>query len=104
MGTKPAAKPATDGTRWLFTAGGFVTTPSLYRSIPYDPVKDFEPISLMALGPNVLVVHPSLPVKSVKELIALAKSQPGRIGFAGSGRSEERRVGKECRSRWSPYH
>ncbi len=53
--------------------------------MPYDAVKDFEPVSLMALGPNVLVVHPSLPVKSVKELIALAKAKPGQIGFAGSG-------------------
>jgi tripartite-type tricarboxylate transporter receptor subunit TctC len=48
-------------------------------------VKDFDPISLMALGPNVLVVHPSLPVSSVEELIALARAQPGKIGFAGSG-------------------
>ncbi len=85
IGTEAAAKSANDGTTLLFTGAGFVTNPSLYRSVPYDPVKDFEPISLMALGPNVLVVHPSLPVRSVKELIALARSQPGRIGFAGSG-------------------
>src|SRR2546428_233714 len=83
IGTEAAAKSANDGTTLLFTGAGFVTNPSLYRSIPYDPVKDFEPISLMALGPNVLVVHPSLQVKSVKDLIALAKAQPGRIGFAG---------------------
>src|SRR2546428_236460 len=85
IGTEAAAKSANDGTTLLFTGAGFVTNPSLYKSVPYDPVKDFEPISLMALGPNVLVVHPSLPVKSVRELIALAKSQPGKIGFAGSG-------------------
>jgi len=85
IGTEAAAKSANDGTTLLFTGAGFVTNPSLYKSVPYDPVKDFEPISLMALGPNVLVVHPSLQVKSVKELIALARSQPGRIGFAGSG-------------------
>src|SRR5207247_6089893 len=85
IGTEAAAKSVNDGTTLLFTGAGFVTNPSLYRSVPYDPVKDFEPISLMALGPNVLVVHPSLPVKSVKDLIALARSQPGRIGFAGPG-------------------
>lgn len=85
IGTEAAAKSASDGNTLLFTGAGFVTNPSLYKTVPYDPVKDFEPISLMALGPNVLVVHPSLPAKSVQELIALAKAQPGRIGFAGSG-------------------
>ncbi len=85
IGTEAAAKSPNDGGTLLFTGAGFVTNPSLYRSVPYDPVRDFEPVSLMALGPNVLVVHPSLPVKSVRELIALAKTQPGRIGFAGSG-------------------
>ncbi len=85
IGTEAAAKSPNDCGTLLFTGAGFVTNPSLYRSVPYDPVRDFEPVSLMALGPNVLVVHPSLPVKSVRELIALAKTQPGRIGFAGSG-------------------
>ena len=85
IGTEAAAKSAADGSTLLFTGAGFVTNPSLYKSVPYDPVKDFDPVSLMALGPNVLVVHPSLPVKSVAELIGLAKAQPGRIGFAGSG-------------------
>jgi tripartite-type tricarboxylate transporter receptor subunit TctC len=85
IGTEAAAKSPNDGGTLLFTGAGFVTNPSIYRSVPYDPVRDFEPVSLMALGPNVLVVHPSLPVKSVRELIALAKTQPGRIGFAGSG-------------------
>src|SRR5215471_3539655 len=85
IGTEAAAKSASDGSTLLFTGAGFVINPSLYKSVPYDPVKDFDPISLMALAPNVLVVNPSLPVKSVAELIALARAQPGRIGFAGSG-------------------
>jgi tripartite-type tricarboxylate transporter receptor subunit TctC len=85
IGTEAAAKSTSDGSTLLFTGAGFVTNPSLYKSVPYDPVKDFDPISLMALGPNVLVVHPSLPAKSVAELISLAKDQPGKIGFAGSG-------------------
>jgi tripartite-type tricarboxylate transporter receptor subunit TctC len=85
IGTEAAARSPADGYTLLFTGAGFVTNPSLYRKVPYDALKDFEPVSLMALGPNVLVVHPSLAVHSVEELIALAKAQPGRIGFAGSG-------------------
>mgnify|MGYP006275765605 CR=1 FL=1 len=85
IGTEVVAKSPKDGYTLLFTGAGFVTNPSLYGKVPYDAVHDFEPISLMAFGPNVLVVHPSLPVKSVKDLIALAKSKPGAIGFAGSG-------------------
>ncbi len=85
IGSEVVAKSPKDGYTLLFTGAGFVTNPSLYAKVPYDAVHDFDPISLMAFGPNVLVVHPSLPVKSVKDLIALAKAQPGAIGFAGSG-------------------
>ena len=85
IGTEVVAKAAKDGYTLLFTGAGFVTNPSLYAKVPYDALKDFDPISLMALGPNVLVVHPSLPVKSVTDLIALAKARPGAVGFAGSG-------------------
>src|SRR5579862_7251546 len=85
IGTEAVAKSAKDGYTLLFTVAGFVTNPGLYARIPYDAVRDFDPVSLMALGPNVLVVHPSLPVKSVRDLIALAKAQPGAVGFAGSG-------------------
>ncbi|MBI4207283.1 MAG: tripartite tricarboxylate transporter substrate binding protein [Betaproteobacteria bacterium] len=58
---------------------------SLYRKLPYDPVKDFAPITLLAEGPYLLVVHPSLPVKSVKQLIALARARPNQIVYASSG-------------------
>ncbi len=58
---------------------------SLYKKLPYDTVKDFTPITLIAASPLLLLVHPSLPVKSVKELIALAKSKPGQLTFASSG-------------------
>ncbi len=85
IGTEVAAKSPKDGYTLLFTGAGFVTNPSLYAKTGYDALNDFDPISLMAIGPNVLVVHPSLPVKSVKDLIALAKARPGEIGFAGSG-------------------
>jgi tripartite-type tricarboxylate transporter receptor subunit TctC len=85
IGSEVVAKSAKDGHTLLLTGAGLVTNPSLYARTPYDAVKDFDPISLMALGPNVLVVHPSLPVRSVKDLIALAKAKPGQIAFAGSG-------------------
>jgi tripartite-type tricarboxylate transporter receptor subunit TctC len=85
IGTEVAARATPDGYTLLFTGAGFVTNPSLYKKVPYDPLKDFEPVSLMALGPNILVVHPSLPVRSVQELIAAAKARPGELGFAGSG-------------------
>ena len=85
IGTEVAARAIADGYTLLFTGAGFVTNRSLYKKAPYDPLKDFEPISLMALGPNILVVHPSLPVHTVQELIAAAKARPGEIGFAGSG-------------------
>ena len=59
--------------------------PTLVPKLPYDPVKDFAPISLVAIGPNLLVVHPSLPVRTVKELIALAKARPGQLQYASPG-------------------
>ena len=85
IGTEAAAKAPKDGYTLLFTGAGLVTNPSLYAKVPYDPVKDFDPISLVSIAPNVLVVHPSLPAKSVKELAALAKARPGQVLFAGSG-------------------
>ena len=85
IGTEIAAKGNPNGQTLLFTGAGYVTNPSLYKKVPYDPIKSFEPVSLMALGPNVLVVHPSLPVQSVNDLIALSKAKPNQIGFAGSG-------------------
>lgn len=85
IGSELAAKSAKDGYTLMVNGANFVTTASLYSKVTYDPVRDFEPVSLIALAPNVLVVHPSLPVKSVKELIALAKARPGQVNFAGSG-------------------
>ena len=85
IGSELAAKSTKDGYTLMVNGANFVTTPSLYSKVTYDPVRDFEPVSLIALAPNVLVVHPSLPVKSVKELVALAKARPGQVNFAGSG-------------------
>ncbi len=85
IGSEVVAKSAKDGYTLMVNGANFVTSPSLYKKSPYDPIKDFEAISLIAFGPNVLVAHPSLPAKSVTELITLAKARPGEIGFAGSG-------------------
>jgi tripartite-type tricarboxylate transporter receptor subunit TctC len=85
IGSEIVAKSPKDGYTLMVNGANFVTTPSLYRKVTYDPIKDFEPISLLSIAPNVLVVHPSLPVKSVRELIALAKARPGQVNFAGSG-------------------
>ena len=62
-----------------------VITPHLYKEMPYDPIKDFTPVMKLGEGPYVLVVHPSLGVKSVAELIALAKKEPNKIDYASSG-------------------
>ena len=85
IGSEVVAKAPKDGYTLMVNGANFVTSPSLYKKSTYDAIRDFEPVSLIALGPNVLVTHPSLPVKSVNELIALAKAKPGEIGFAGSG-------------------
>jgi tripartite-type tricarboxylate transporter receptor subunit TctC len=85
IGTEIVAKAPRDGYTLLMTGAGFVTNPSLYAKTGYDPIKDFEPVSLLSVAPNVLVVHPSVPVKSVAELIALARARPEQVGFAGSG-------------------
>src|SRR5262245_41188726 len=85
IGSELAAKAPKDGYTLMVNGANFVTSPSLYSKPTYDPVKDFDPVSLVALAPNVLVVHPSLPARSVKDLIALARARPGQVNFAGSG-------------------
>ncbi len=86
IGSDIVAKSAPDGyTLLMGTVGTHAINPSLYAKMPYDHVKDFAPVVLVAGVPNVLVVHPALPVKSVAELIKLAKDKPGTINFASSG-------------------
>ena len=81
-GTAQVAKAPADGYTLLVISTGFMVNPSLYAKVPYDPVKDFAPITLIAASPNVLVVHPDVPAKSVKELIALIKANPGKYSYA----------------------
>ncbi len=86
IGMELAAKSPPDGHTIVFAlTAQLAVNPALYKKLPYDPIKDFEPITLLATGPYILVVHPSLPVKSVKELIALARAWPGQITYASSG-------------------
>jgi tripartite-type tricarboxylate transporter receptor subunit TctC len=84
IGSRFVARAPKDGYTLLVNGVNFVTTPSMFKNAEYDPVKDFDPISLLALAPNILVVHPSLPVTSVKELIALARAKPGELNY-GAG-------------------
>jgi tripartite-type tricarboxylate transporter receptor subunit TctC len=86
IGTEYAAKAAPDGHTFLMTtAGPHGINPSLYRKLGYDAVKDFTAVSLVALVPNILVVSNALPVKNVKELIAYAKANPGKLSYGSPG-------------------
>jgi tripartite-type tricarboxylate transporter receptor subunit TctC len=85
IGTRQVAKSPPDGYTILIATSSLAINPSLYPNIGYDPRKDFAAIGLIAWSANVLLVHPSVPAKSVAELIALAKQQPGKLNFASTG-------------------
>jgi len=85
MGTDNVAKSEPDGHTLLFTATPHVISPWLYKTMPYDALRDFAPVARMASGPYALVVNPELKVGSVAELIGAAKAQPGEIDYASSG-------------------
>ena len=85
IGTELVAKAAPDGYTLLLGVGTLATASSMYKKVPYDAQRDFAPITKLATVANVLAVHPSLPARSVKELVALAKARPGEIAFASSG-------------------
>ena len=86
VGAELAARAAPDGyTLWVGQASNLAINQHLIKKVPYDALRDFAPISLVAASPNLLVVHPSLPVRNVKELIALAQAKPGVINYTSSG-------------------
>jgi tripartite-type tricarboxylate transporter receptor subunit TctC len=85
IGTEAAAKSPPDGYTLLTTAQTMVVNRALFASLPYDPVKDFAPIAPLAIGSLALVVHPSLNVKTVSELVANAKANPGKLNYASPG-------------------
>jgi len=95
IGTEMAAKAAPDGYTLYMVPFAFAVNPSLYKKLPYDSLKDFAPITLAASTPNLLVVNPALPVNSVKEVIALAKSKPGKLNYASTGNGSSNHLSME---------
>jgi tripartite-type tricarboxylate transporter receptor subunit TctC len=85
IGADFVAKAAPDGHTLLFVATSFGTTPALQKNLPYDPVKSFDPVALIATSGLVVVVHPQVPARSMKELIELAKRQPGKMHYSSPG-------------------
>ena len=85
VGTEIVARSAPDGYTMLFVSSPHSVNPSLYPKLPYDTLRDFAPVAMVATSPYVLVVHPSLPVRNVKELIALAKAKPDQLSYGSGG-------------------
>jgi tripartite-type tricarboxylate transporter receptor subunit TctC len=85
IGMGQGAKAAPDGYTLVVVPPNIVVNPALFEKVPYDPYKDFEPVTLAVTTPDVLSVHPSLPAQNVKELVALIKSSPGKYSFASPG-------------------
>jgi tripartite-type tricarboxylate transporter receptor subunit TctC len=86
IGAEIAAKSAPDGyTLFISSPGALTILPHMRKGIPYDTIRDFAPVSLISIGPFVLMTHPSVPAKTIKELIALAKAQPGKLNYASAG-------------------
>lgn len=85
IGTEIAARAAPDGYTMMVAATSHATNPSRARKLPFDPLRDFSPVILLGFSPTALIVHPSMPVKSVRDLIAFGKSRPGEVTFASGG-------------------
>ncbi|MGE5526468.1 MAG: Bug family tripartite tricarboxylate transporter substrate binding protein [Rhodospirillaceae bacterium] len=96
IGTELVAKSPADGYTLLTDPGSTLTiNPHAYSRLGFDPVKDFAPITILAEVPNILEVHPSLPVKNVKELIALARAKPGQLNYASTGAGQSTHLSME---------
>lgn len=81
-GTAQGARTTADGYTLIVVSTGFMVNPSLYAKVPYDPVKDFEPVTLVAASPNVIFTHPTFPAKTLKEMIEVVKANPGKYSYA----------------------
>ena len=92
VGTGQVAKAEPNGYTALFATGAFTLNPSLHSKLPYDTLKDFTPVTLVASGPHALTVHPSVPAKDVTELVALVRANPGKYSFASSGANTQPRL------------
>ncbi len=95
IGTETVAKAAPDGYTLLAMSSSFTIIPSMYKKVPYDPIKDFVPVTLLTTYPHVVVLHPSVPANSIKELIALAKAKPGALNYASAGVGTPTQLGAE---------
>ena len=95
VGTEVAAKAAPDGYTLVMVDTSFTTNPALYGKLPFDPIRDFAPVSLVASAPVILVVHPSIPVRTVKDFLALAKARPGQLNFASGAPGSSTHLGGE---------
>lgn len=95
LGTDAAAKSKPDGYTLLVTASTLTINPVMYRKLPYDSLKDFEPITQIVVMPNVLVVNPSVKATTVKEFIALAKNKPGELTYASAGKGTNPHIAME---------
>ena len=96
IGAERAAKATPDGYTMLLTGSSpIVINPGLYAKLPYDPLRDLAPVTQICTIPNLLVVHPGVPAKTVQELVAFAKSQPGQLSFASSGSGSATHLGGE---------
>jgi len=89
------ARVTPDGYTIMAISTGFVVNPSLYARVPYDPLKDFAPVTLVAVSPNVVVVNPQVPAKTLPELVQLVRDNPGKYGFAGPGVGSTPHLGGE---------
>lgn len=85
IGAEAAARSPNDGHTLLLTSVSLTIAPSIYKNLKFDPVRDFTPITQIAAVPNVMVVHPSVPAKSLKELIQVARAHPGKLSFGSGG-------------------
>jgi tripartite-type tricarboxylate transporter receptor subunit TctC len=95
IAAQSVAKSDPDGYTLMVDASSYAVNPTLYPKLPYDPLKAFAPVSTLALFPNMLVVSPSFPVSSIKELVAMAKAKPGSISYASSGNGSAQHLSGE---------
>jgi tripartite-type tricarboxylate transporter receptor subunit TctC len=95
IGTELVAKAVPDGYTLLTISSAIAIIPGMYKHVPFDPVRDFAPVSLLSLYPHVVVINPAVPANSIKELIALAKAKPGTLNFASAGNGTPTQLGPE---------